>query len=146
MTLRNMTFDDYEKVYALWLDTPDMGLNNLDDTKEGITKYLSRNPNTCFVAEEDGNITGVILCGHDGRRGFIYHTAVEKSKRRRGLGTALVNAALDALKREGINRAALVVYENNENGNAFWEKRGFTTRSDLTYRNKAIKEFVRIVT
>jgi len=133
-----MTIHDYEPVYSLWLSTPNIGLNNLDDSKDGIAKYLSRNPNTCFVAEKDGVIVGVILSGHDGRRGYIHHAAVVENEQSQGVGTSLVNAAMTALEREGIHKAALVVFEKNEKGNAFWEKRGFISRSDLIYRNKTI--------
>jgi len=138
MTIRLMTIADYEQVYALWLNTPNMGLNALDDSKDGIAKYLLRNPNTCFVAEKSGEIVGVILSGNDGRRGYIHHAAVAQNEQKRGIGTALVNAALAALKSEGITKAALVVFEKNDEGNAFWEKRGFTTRPDLVYRNKQL--------
>ncbi|MBR3281741.1 MAG: GNAT family N-acetyltransferase, partial [Ruminococcus sp.] len=95
---RLMTIDDYDKVYALWLSCAGMGLNNLDDSREGIEKYLARNPETCFVAEEDGSIAGVIIAGNDGRRGYIYHTAVNPDYRRRGIGSELVDKALNALK------------------------------------------------
>ena len=146
MTIRIMTIKDYESVYALWLNTPNMGLNDLDDSKDGISKYLARNPKTCFVAEKDGKTIGVILSGNDGRRGYIHHAAVEEREQRSGVGTALVNAAMSALEREGISKVALVVFGKNEKGNSFWEKQGFTTRSDLVYRNKAIKELTRIDT
>lgn len=146
ITIRTMTIDDYENVYTLWLNTPNMGLNNLDDSKDGIAKYLVRNPNTCFIAEKNGVIIGVILCGHDGRRGYIHHTAISQSEQRHGVGAALLNAAISALEREGLNKVALVVFGKNENGNAFWEKQGFTTRPDLIYRNKAIVDLTRIDT
>ncbi len=146
VNIRVMTIDDYDKVYALWLSCAGMGLNNLDDSREGIAKYLERNPETCFVAEESGNIAGVIIAGNDGRRGYIYHTAVNPDYRRRGIGSELVDAALDALKKLGINKVALVVFAKNENGNAFWEKIGFTGRGDLVYRNKSLADFVRIDT
>ena len=77
MIIRTMAINDYGMVYDLWLNTPNMGLNNLDDSKEGIGKYLERNPRTCFVAEKDSKIFGVILSGHDGRRGYMHHTAVK---------------------------------------------------------------------
>jgi len=141
-----MTNDDYERVYTLWLNTPNMGLNNIDDSKEGIAKYLVRNPNTCFIAENDGVIVGIILCGHDGRRGYIHHTAVAENEQRSGIGTALLNAAMSALEREGISKTALVVFGKNEIGNSFWEKQGFITRPDLVYRNKAIVDLTRIDT
>ena len=146
MIIRTMAIADYEQVYALWLNTPGMGLNSIDDSRDGIAKYLSRNPNTCFVAESDANIIGVILSGHDGRRGYIHHTAVGRNEQRHGVGTALVDASMSALENEGINKVALVVFGKNEKGNAFWEKQGFSTRPDLVYRNKAISELARIDT
>lgn len=147
MNIRLMTIDDYEKVYALWLSCKGMGLNDIDDSREGIEKYLRRNPNTCFVAEENGgDIAGVIIAGNDGRRGYIYHTAVNPERRREGIATKLVDTALAALKAEGINKVALVVFERNEPGNAFWERYGFTSREDLVYRNMALAELVRIDT
>ena len=138
--------DDYEKMYALWLSCKGMGLNDTDDSKEGIKRFLDRNPETCFAACENDRIIGVILAGNDGRRGFIYHTAVSPDCRGRGVGTALVNAALEALKNLGIAKTALVVFDRNETGNAFWEKQGFTARNDLVYRNKALVDMVRIDT
>ena len=138
MTIRIMTIADYSAVYALWLSCKGMGLNDADDSEEGIARYLTRNPATCFVAEEDGTIVGVILSGHDGRRGFIHHTAVSPAFRGRGIGRALAERALAALRQEGINKVALVAFTRNEDGNAFWEKLGFTERTDLTYRNKAL--------
>lgn len=146
MVIRFMTIEDYEKVYQLWLSCIGMGLNNLDDSKDGIAIYLDRNPDTCFVAEKSDEIIGVIIAGHDGRRGFIYHTAVNPDYRNQGIATKLVNAAMNALKANGINKVALVVFDRNEVGNAFWEKVGFTAREDLVYRNKAIAELVRIDT
>lgn len=144
MTIRFMTIADYEGIYDMWIHTPGMGLNNLDDSKEGIDKFLKRNPTTCFVAEENGRIIGVIMSGHDGRRGFIYHTTVRPDCRKQGLGRALVNHAMEALEKEGIHKVALVVFGRNEIGNAFWEKLGFTTREDIVYRNQCIHEMVRM--
>ena len=144
--IRRFTIDDYGTVYALWRRTPGMGLNDKDDSRVGISMYLSRNPNTCFVAECDNEIIGVIMGGHDGRRGYIHHTCVAEGMRQHGIGTRLVDAALAALKGEGINKVALVVYGNNTGGNAFWEKAGFTKRPDLVYRDKALTSLERIDT
>ena len=146
MIIRLMTIEDYEKVYQLWLSCSGMGLNNLDDSKDGIAKYLDRNPDTCFVAEKSDEIIGVIISGHDGRRGFIYHTAVNPEYRNQGIAKMLIEAAMDALKANGINKVALVVFDRNKDGNAFWEKVGFTFREDLVYRNKTISELIRIDT
>jgi ribosomal protein S18 acetylase RimI-like enzyme len=123
-----------------------MGLNDIDDSREGIEKYLRRNPTSCFVAESDNEITGVIISGHDGRRGFIYHMAVKESCQRQGIGTRLLSHALNALKEEGITKVVLAVFEKNIKGNSFWEKQGFYSRNDLVYRNKALTELKRIDT
>ena len=88
----------------------------------------------------------MILSGHDGRRGYIYHTSVHPDYRKRGIATKLVNAAMEALKGCGINKVALVVFARNQGGNSFWERTGFTIREDLTYRNKTIREMRRIDT
>ena len=146
MNIRNMKISDYESVYALWMSCTGMGLNNLDDSKEGIEIFLKRNPTTCFVAEENGRIIGVIMVGSDGRRGYIYHTAVHPEFRGRGIARSLVESALCELKKLGINKTALVVFARNENGNKFWEKLGFTVRDDLVYRNMSLAEMTRIDT
>lgn len=145
MRIRKMVIDDYDEVYKLWMSCSGMGLNNLDDSKEGISKFLLRNPDTCFVSE-DKEINGVIMVGSDGRRGYIYHTAVHPNYRNEGIASKLVDAALQALRELGINKVALVVFDRNEVGNTFWEAQGFTVREDLVYRNKAIVDIVRIDT
>ena len=147
MNIRPMSIADYDQLRALWLSTPGMGLNDLDDSREGIDKFIVRNPRTSFVAtENDFDVIGAIMCGHDGRRGYIYHTCIRADRQGEGVGRALVEAALDALKAEGIHKVALVVFDRNEKGNAFWEKLGFTTREDLTYRNRTLTEMERIET
>ena len=146
MNIRIMTISDYENVYFLWLSCKGMGLNNLDDSRNGIEKFLKRNPETCFVAETDNKITGVIIAGNDGRRGYIYHTAVHPDYRHNGIATMLVSKATEALKSIGINKAALVVFDRNTVGNAFWEKVGFTVRDDLIYRNLSLTDMTRIDT
>lgn len=132
-----MTADDYDSVAKLWTSSNGIGVNP-DDSKENISKYLQRNPNTSFVAIENSEIVGVILAGHDGYRGFIHHTAVSVSHRGIGIGTKLVNTAVDAIRNEGINKVVLVAFKTNTLGNSFWEKQGFTVREDLYYRDLRI--------
>ena len=138
MQVRKMLLSDYVNVYRLWLNTPGMGLNAKDDSEAGIKKYLLRNPSTCFVAEKDGEIIGAILSGHDGRRGLIYHLAVKVSEREQGAGNMLLEHALEALRNEGIQKVYIMVFKNNEAGNAFWEKRGFSIPDESIYRAKEI--------
>ncbi|MBR2524291.1 MAG: GNAT family N-acetyltransferase [Clostridiales bacterium] len=140
---RLMTIDDYQQAYALWLLCGN-GLNDKDDSRKGIDKYLRRNPNTSFVATCDDKVVGVILCGHDGRRGIIQHACVSPDHRRSGIGARLVELALESLKAEGINKVLLVAFKKNEGGNRFWESMGFPLREDLNYRNRALTEMVRI--
>lgn len=145
--IRIMTPDDYDAVVACWTSNAGMGLNTIDDSRQGIARYLERNPTTSFVHEDnDGTIDGAILAGHDGRRGYIYHTAVSPERQRQGIGTRLVNATLHALANEGIVKVALVVFARNEAANMFWERLGFAARGDLTYRNKALCKITRIDT
>ena len=146
MQIRLMDISDYDDVYRLWVATPGMGLNDVNDSRDGIARYLARNPSTCFVAENEGRVVGVIMSGHDGRRGFIYHTCVAADARLAGVGRALVDAATAALRDEGITKAALVVFGRNEGGNAFWEHMGFTTRPDINYRNRSLVKTERIDT
>ncbi len=139
MNIRLMTISDYDASINLWKNTAGMGLNEIDDSPAGITKFLTRNPNTCFVAEDDGGkLIGTILCGHDGRRALIYHMAVTEHMRRNGIGKAMLEAVLEALKKEGIQKVSLVAMRKNELENAFWERMGFIERTDLVYRNKSL--------
>lgn len=142
--IRVMNIKDYEGIYDLWINIPGMGLNTTDDSREGIDKYLRRNPTSNFVAEDDGKIIGVIMSGHDGRRGYIYHTAVLPNYRNQGIAKKLVDNAMNALDKEGINKVGLVAFERNESGNGFWKNIGFVVRDDLVYRNKNIHELKRI--
>jgi len=135
MTIRTMTPDDYDAVYALWASLPGIGLHEGEDSYEGMAYYLRRNPESCFVAGEDGELIGAILCGNDGRRGYINHLAVAKEHQGRGLGRALVNACLTAMRKEGIRRCCFVTFRSNEEGNAFWAAVGSVRREDALYRS-----------
>ena len=146
VNIRPMRIEDYDSIYDLWLHTPGMGLNTTDDSREGIEKYLWRNPFSCFVAEDGERRIGAILSGHDGRRGFIHHTAILPEYRGQGTGRRLVEYVMAALEREGIHKVALVAFKRNEAGHRFWEHMGFSARDDLVYRNKNIHELERMDT
>ena len=146
MQIRTMTIADYEKVFALWMSCKNMGFNDIDDSKEGIARFLERNPNTSFVAMENDELLGIILGGHDGRRGYIYHMSVAEKYRKKGIGSSLVEKCLASFKNEKISKVALLVFKYNEAGNSFWEKQGFILREDVNYRNIGLRELVRIDT
>lgn len=138
--IRRMTIDDYERVFCLWRDTKGMGLRSLDDSREGICRFLSRNPTTSFVSQEGNELTGVILCGHDGRRGYIYHTVVRTEYQKQGIATGLIKAAVAALQAEGITRVCLNVMETNEEGKRFWQNRGWEKKDFLGFYSKSITD------
>lgn len=141
-----LSIDKYEEIYTLWMSCHNMGFNNVDDSRTGITKFVNKNPKTCFAAEAEGKIIGTILAGNDGRRGYVYHLCVSQEYRNRGIGKKLVNAMLDGMREEGISKVALVVFAHNDTANAFYEKIGFVKRNDLYYRNIALVELERIDT
>ena len=126
--VRIMTIEDYEGVYALWKKIKGFGIRSIDDSKEGVARFLKRNPTTSFVAEKDGRIVGSILCGHDGRRGCLYHVCVDEDYRRHGIGKRMVVFAMKALKEEKINKVSLIAFTENDIGNAFWNTIGWTER------------------
>ena len=95
--IRNMTIDDYDSVNSLWHRIKGFVIRSIDDSREGVERFIKRNPNTCVVAEEDGRIVGSILCGHDGRKGCMYHVCVDPDYRRKGIGKEITKKALDFL-------------------------------------------------
>ncbi len=139
-TLRPVTIGDYDAIYELWnsAEQSRRALNPVDDSREGIERYLRRNPDTCFAAEKDGRIIGVILTGHDGRRAIIHHLCVHPAFRRMGIAASLVSRAEEALRREGIGKVFGLVFRDNEAANAFWERQGYSLRTNLNYRNKSL--------
>jgi ribosomal protein S18 acetylase RimI-like enzyme len=129
ITLREMEVDDYEDAFALWQVTEGIGLSEAD-SREAIARYLARNPGLSFVARaEDGTLAGAVLCGHDGRRGYLHHLAVRTGCRGQGLGRVLVDHCLAALQAEGIDKCHLFVKRNNPSGLEFWKKIGWSERS-----------------
>lgn len=131
--VRTMTIEDYDGVRALWMTIKGFGIRSIDDSKEGVGRFLKRNPTTSVVAVEDGKIVGSILCGHDGRRGCLYHVCVHEDYRRRGIGKAMVVRAMEALKAEQVSKVSLIAFTKNDIGNAFWNTIGWTRRMDLNY-------------
>ncbi|BDF03971.1 GNAT family N-acetyltransferase [[Clostridium] hylemonae] len=138
--VRIMTIDDYDGVYALWTKIRGFGLRSVDDSREGVERFLKRNPTTSVVAVEDGKVVGSILCGHDGRRGCLYHVCVDEDYRRRGIGRAMVGMAMEALKKEEISKVSLIAFTKNDVGNAFWNTIGWTRRLDLNYYDFVLNE------
>ena len=135
---RNMKASDHDALHEVWKSTGQEtnGAVTVDDTFEGLDKYIKRNPTTSFVALDGDKVIGVIMAGHDGRRGFFHHVSVMKEYQGQGIGKQLVVNSMDALRKEGIRKVALVAFTDNDLGNGFWEKQGFTVREDLYYRNK----------
>lgn len=131
--IRSMEIEDYEEVYELWRNINGFAMRSLDDSKAGIERFLKRNPGISVVATEKGKITGAILCGHDGRRGCMYHVCVDPNYRLKGIGKAMVIFAMNALEKESISKVSLIAFTENDVGNAFWKRIGWTKRDDLNY-------------
>ena len=140
MLIRVMTIEDYDQVRTLWMKIKGFGIRSVDDSREGIERFLKRNPTTSVVAEVDGKIVGAILCGHDGRRGCLYHVCVDEQYRMRGIGKAMVVFAMEALKKEQINKVSLIAFTKNDIGNALWKEIGWTRREDLNYYDFTLNE------
>ena len=139
---RVLTENDYNRLYELWISQTmtKRAMNPVDDSKDGITRYIRRNPSTCFGAFEDEKMIGAILSGHDGRRGIIHHLCVNEDYKRRKIASTLVKMAEEGLKKEGIQKIFCIVFSNNDVANSFWEKTGYSLRTNINYRNKSLND------
>jgi putative acetyltransferase len=138
ITITPMTPIDYDAVYARWKTLPGIGLSAAD-SREAIGRYLDRNPGMSFVARDGSKLVGAVLCGHDGRRGYLHHLAVDPNCRRQGIGQRLVSACLETLKATGINKCHIFVYGDNVSGRAFWEAIGWHRRPELVLMSRDIE-------
>lgn len=132
---RRLHIDDYEEMMALWRRTPGMGLTDAD-THEHLLAFFERNPDLNWCRTEGGRIVGTVLCGHDRRRGYIYHAAVDVDSRGRGIGQTLVGIALDRLRTQKIAKCHLFCFADNAIGNSFWEANGWERRRDILIWSK----------
>ena len=129
--------ESYEDVLALWKRCEGVGLSDAD-SPQAIRVYLERNPGMSFIAKADGSIVGAVLGGHDGRRGYIHHLAVDIVWRRQGIARRLVETCIHALKKAGIQKTHIFIFNNNVDGIAFWKSVGWTHRSDISIISKTI--------
>jgi N-acetylglutamate synthase len=130
MNIMEMTIEDYDQVLALWQACGDEGVHVDDDvdSQAGIAAYLKRHPGMSFVARENGRLVGAVLCGTDGRRGYLNHLAVDKAHRGKGIGRRLAERSLDGLRRAGISKCHIFVLKDNQAGRAFWAHNGWVLR------------------
>ena len=124
ITTREFVIDDYDEAVALWNLVEGVEVAE-GDSKEQIRVYFSRNPGLSRVAEKDGMIVGAVLCGHDGRRGLIYHLAVAPTHHGQGVGKRLVHECVTRLREAGITRALIFVAQDNASGHSFWLRNGW---------------------
>jgi len=128
--IQEMSIQDYDEIRALWQESEGIELSEVD-SKDDIARFLERNPGLSFVARDNAQLVGVVLCSHDGRRGYIDQLAVRKSHRRQGIGKGLVDRCLFNLMRSGIHKWHLFVLEDNQDAIAFWNKLGWATRVEV---------------
>ncbi|MDY7066941.1 Acetyltransferase YpeA [Pseudomonas extremaustralis] len=129
-TIRTMTPCDYDAVLALMQDTPGISLRDAD-SREATARYLARNPGLSFVAEAEGRLIGCVMCGHDGRRGYLQHLLVLPEYRRQGIARALTQRCLAALEQLGIHKCHLDVFKTNSGAARYWQGQGWTLRTDI---------------
>mgnify|MGYP003599760706 FL=1 len=129
-TIRTMTPSDYDAVLALMQDTPGISLRDAD-SREATERYLARNPGLSFVAEAEGRLIGCVMCGHDGRRGYLQHLLVLPEYRRQGIARALTQRCLAALEQLGIHKCHLDVFKTNSGAARYWQGQGWTLRTDI---------------
>jgi N-acetylglutamate synthase len=133
--VRAMTIADYEAVLRLWQQTEGVGLNESDE-REPMKSFLGRNPGLSRVALDGNKIVGAVLCGYDGRRGYLHHLAVANTHRKRGLGKALVAGCLADLAKLGIPKCNIFLFADNVEGEAFWKHNGWVKRTELRLMQK----------
>ena len=138
--IRIMTIEDYDQLFSLWSKIHGFGIRSIDDSREGIERFIRRNPTTSMVATVGDEIVGAILCGHDGRRGCLYHVCVREDYRKHGIGKNMAVECMKALKSEQINKVSIVAFKSNEIGNHFWKEEGWTFREDLNYYDFTLNE------
>lgn len=138
--VRIMKIEDYDMVHDLWMKIKGFAIRSIDDSREGVALFLKRNPTTSVVAVEDGKVVGTILCGHDGRRGCMYHVCVDPEYRLRGIGKSMVVLAMQQLNAEHISKVSLIAFTQNDIGNAFWKCIGWKKREDLNYYDFVLNE------
>lgn len=138
--VREMLPEDYTAVYQLWEGIKGFGLRSVDDSEEGIVRFLKRNPSTSAVAIQNGRIIGDILCGHDGRTGYFYHVCVAENYRKHGIGYQMARFCIKALKKEGISKISLIAFKSNTVGNAFWQGLGWQSREDVNLYELVLNE------
>ncbi|MDF2884379.1 MAG: family acetyltransferase [Clostridiaceae bacterium] len=135
--IRAMKESDLEEALKLWRISFNAGFSTNFDSKEVLIKYLNRNPELSSVAcIRDGEIVGALMCGHDGRRGSIYHTAVYKEYRNKGIGRRMEQRSLEELKKVGISTGFLFINVNNPGSQEFWNSIGWTVIPDVKYLYK----------
>jgi putative acetyltransferase len=137
ITVAEFTIDAYEQVYSLWENCDGIGLSSAD-SQPSIRIYLERNPGLSLIAYDGQTVVGTILCGHDGRRGYIHHLAVRADYRRQGIGRLLVDKSIKALEASEIKKCHLFIFHDNTSGIQFWERIGWSYRQDIGVVSKII--------
>jgi len=135
--IQELLISDYDEIYSLWEKCEGVGLSDAD-SKESIERYIKRNEGMSFVARSNHRIIATILAGHDGRRGYIHHLAVDDDFRRNGIGRKLVSKSLERIAQEGINKSHIFVFKDNIRATKFWTNEGWNIRKDINIISKNI--------
>ncbi|MEF3302973.1 GNAT family N-acetyltransferase [Paenibacillus sp. GYB003] len=137
MEVAEMELGHYEQMIELWNETEGLVLSEAD-AKPNIERFLRRNAGLSFVCMQDERVVGTIMCGHDGRRGFLYHVAVSRELRGNGIAKRLVERSLDGLRAAGVDKCHLFTLESNDIGNRYWSGTGWERRSGILLYSKDV--------
>jgi ribosomal protein S18 acetylase RimI-like enzyme len=137
VAIREFTLDDYDAAYALWSASEGVGLSQADEP-HNVARFLERNPGSSFVAVDQSRVIGAVLCGNDGRRGFLHHLAVDRDYRREGVGRRLVQCCLEALSAAGMRKCHIFVLADNVDGQGFWRSIGWEERTTLKVMSRDV--------
>jgi ribosomal protein S18 acetylase RimI-like enzyme len=140
MNIEEMKIEDYNEAISLWRSVEGVGLHDDADSKEAIGQYLQRNPGISFAALDNEKLVGAVLCGHDGRRGYLHHLAVALTHRKKGIGKALVQRVIKKLSSLGITKCHVFVFADNLDAQNFWKSIGWMERTDLKIMSKDIDQ------
>ncbi|MGV7118702.1 GNAT family N-acetyltransferase [Paenibacillus kyungheensis] len=144
ITLREMKIEDYNEIIELWEHTEGMWLSEADSLPH-IQTYLERNPYCSFIAEEQVDnqttvLAGTLLAGHDGRRGYMYHLAVDPAYRGQRIATQLIEKAMKGLTDAGIDKCHIFVMATNVEGQQFWVANGWEKRDSFYVFSKDVPQ------
>ena len=139
MIIRKLTKDDIQNMISAWKEEPSIDLNDIDDSEERLYIFLKKNSEYCLGIFIESQMIACALASDDARRGYIYHFYVDKNHRHKGYGTLLLNAIIEKMRKNQIQKIHINYFVDNIQAAYFWEKKGFVKRNELQMSTFVIK-------